>query len=580
MHSNDTLVDFLVDEGFLKTPRIIDAFRAIDRADFVLPEYQGEAYGNYPLPIGHGQTISQPLTVAFMLELLESKPGERILDIGAGSGWTTALLAHIVRGSQKGILRQAQEISPKTEDILPERSRGTTDQGNVVAIERIPELCEFARQNLVKSDFNRGKSDFTHVIEFHCQDATRDIPDGSYDKIIAAASASKEIPDSWRRALKVGGKIVAPVGGSIWLFTKVSEDEWDEEEFPGFTFVPLVRDKSKIKNQKSKLQIKNKKYLLYSFLLFTLLFLIFTYEVYLPHPASVEEKTVVIASGLGSRKIGALLKQEGVIRSKWTFVAYVSLRGEASLLKPGVYEFTNAAIPAIARDLVAGENAEVTLVIPEGWTNRDIAELLEKEGVMPAEEFLAYLNDLHFEGYLFPDTYRVFRHADAKDIADTMRENFERKLTPELQTEITRQKKSIEQIVIMASLIEREVRSEEDRALVSGILWKRLEADMPLQVDATITYIKNQESIRQLADKNQGNGKISIADTKIDSPHNTYLYKGLPKGPIGNPGLSAIRAAIYPKNSPYWYYLSSPDGATIYSRTLAEHNRAKERYLR
>jgi len=113
--------------------------------------------------------------------------------------------------------------------------------------------------------------------------------------------------------------------------------------------------------------------------------------------------------------------------------------------------------------------------------------------------------------------------------------------------------------------------SDEDRALVSGILWKRIEIGMPLQVDATITYIKNQGP----RTKNQGNGKILLADTKIDSPYNTYRYRGLPKGPIANPGMSAIRAAIYPKESSYLYYLSTPEGKTIFSRTLEEHNIAR-----
>ena len=128
--------------------------------------------------------------------------------------------------------------------------------------------------------------------------------------------------------------------------------------------------------------------------------------------------------------------------------------------------------------------------------------------------------------------------------------------------------------IIMASLIEREVVSEEDRRLVSGILWKRLDAGIPLQIDATLVYIKNQES----GVRNQGN-TISAKDKKTDSPYNTYLYRGLPAGPISNPGLSAIKAAISPKESPYFYYLSTPDGRTIFSQTLEEHNLAKAKYL-
>lgn len=121
----------------------------------------------------------------------------------------------------------------------------------------------------------------------------------------------------------------------------------------------------------------------------------------------------------------------------------------------------------------------------------------------------------------------------------------------------------------MASLVEKEVKTLEDKKLVSGVLWKRLENGMPLQVDATISYITGKK-----------NAKILIADTQIDSPYNTYKYRGLPLGPISNPGLDSIVAALYPQESSYWYYLSTPEGQTIFSRTLDEHNQARAKYLK
>jgi UPF0755 protein len=543
-----------VKEGHLKTPRIQEAFRAIDRADFILPESQSNAYRNYPLSIGHNQTISQPLTVALLLELLAPEPGENILDIGSGSGWTTALLAHTVGAG-----------------------------GRVVGIERIPDLCSFGKKNISKY-FDESRA------RIACVDGFPGFEEGApFNKILAGAAADADIPGAWRRQLKVGGKIVAPIGNSVWVFTKRSETTWDEKEIPGFSFVPLVHDKTIGSQNKGSTKavvsesLKNKRaYVALVFAFLAIGFLI--NEIYLPFRFQ-EEKTIVIPSGLGSRRIGELLKNSGVIRSKWLFVTYVSLRGDASRLKPGRYTWQSTSLHSVAGDLARGGANEFTMVVPEGWRAEDIALYLDRNKIITSSDFLEYISTEHaifkefnflndkpagvgLEGYLFPDTYRVFTHSESSDIVEKMLTNFDKKLTVDLRNEIVRQGKTIFEIITMASLIEKEVVSDDDRALVSGVLWKRLEAGIPLQVDATIVYIRGLRSSR-----------VSLEDTLVDSPYNTYKYLGLPSGPIANPGLSAIRAALDPQKSPHLYYLSTPDGETIFSRTLEEHNIAKAKYL-
>ena len=209
-----SLIDSLIQEGWLKTPEIIEAFFEIKRADFMPKDMKNLAELNEAVPIGYGQTISQPLVVAFMIEQLQPQAGEKILDVGSGSGWTTALLAHIVG---------KKPASP-------------SGGGKVIAIELVPELKEFGEKNVAKYNFIKKG-----IAEFICTDASKGYEkEAPFDKILASASASK-MPQAWREQLKVGGRIVCPVRSSIWVFIKKSEKEFEEIEHPGFVFVPLIQ---------------------------------------------------------------------------------------------------------------------------------------------------------------------------------------------------------------------------------------------------------------------------------------------------------------------------------------------------
>lgn len=206
MSTLNTLITSLQRSAVLVTPSIIKAFEHVDRMDFVKNEHKSSAYQDRPLPIGYGQTISQPTTVAFMLERLEVEKDEEVLDVGSGSGWTTALLAYLV-----------------------------TPSGSVVGVERIPELVKFGQVNLSKYDYEHARIE-------QAGDKLGWEKDAPYDKILVSAAA-QEIPQELIDQLKVGGSMVLPVKSSIYKITKTSDKKHEIQKFYGFSFVPLVQDR-------------------------------------------------------------------------------------------------------------------------------------------------------------------------------------------------------------------------------------------------------------------------------------------------------------------------------------------------
>ncbi len=312
------------------------------------------------------------------------------------------------------------------------------------------------------------------------------------------------------------------------------------------------------------------------------------------NPSSQELIEFNIEKGQGARAIASNLKGEGIISNTLFFNYYVLQDKSANSLQAGKYELSpSMTIRQIAAkfkegDVVADPGIKIT--IPEGYKTSEIEELLISSGFLFKESELqeavgisaplareifglGFLSDLPpratIDGFLFPDTYFFEQDSQLNSIVGKMLLNFNEKIPDATRVKIKARGKNLYEVVIMASLLEKEVRTLEDMKLVSGVLWKRMEIGMPLQVDATLAYITGNKT-----------GEITNEDKLIDSPYNTYKYRGLPPTPIANPGLNAITAAIEPEVSNYLYYLSAPGGETVFSETLEEHNENKAKYLR
>lgn len=280
--------------------------------------------------------------------------------------------------------------------------------------------------------------------------------------------------------------------------------------------------------------------------------------------------TVHVVRGMAASEVAQVLADANVVAHPALFRIFLRVTAQSENIRIGLYKFDSAEnVFLVAYRLVAGEYgippARITFI--EGVTNREAAA--QVAAALPdisADAFLSAAAGQ--EGYLFPDTYFFQPGIQAEAIVATMRENFETKMES-LSGEYTSTERTRAEIVTMASIIEKEARTIEDKHIVSGILWNRIKLGMPLQVDAVFGYIFNRPTYSP-----------TPSDLQVKSPYNTYLHRGLPPGPIDNPGLDSLRAAIAPAQTKYLYYLTGNDGLMHYATTYAGHQANLRKYLR
>jgi len=331
----------------------------------------------------------------------------------------------------------------------------------------------------------------------------------------------------------------------------------------------------------------------------------------LPYPlfsgAPAERTAFMIEKGESLGAVAHSLADQNLVMSRYLFVAYAIFTGQERKFQAGEYIIPpRVSIRGLVTTFAEGRGAseDITVTVPEGTNLADLGRILSKSGLpVKTEDFLGP-DMLKLEGYLFPDTYRFqksqilnpksqtpkeselptgqansngqnLEQQSIGEIIGKMRKNFEEK-TADLFKNLGAEK--IRRTIIIASILEKEVKNQRDMKLVAGIIERRLSKNMPLEIDATVTYGVCEPKF--LAGKYCDVSMASIIDNiKVGTPYNTYANKGLPAGPISNPGLATIEAALNPEKSDYLYYLSAPDGTTIFSKTAAEHTRARAKYL-
>lgn len=302
-------------------------------------------------------------------------------------------------------------------------------------------------------------------------------------------------------------------------------------------------------------------------------------------PTKAGEKTIEVKQGQTTSQISETLERANLIKSRTAFEWHVRLNKIASRFKSGDFQLSGDKRATEIAIALTETPMKKRLTIKEGQTQEEIASRLDEQGVFSKKEFsdlkaadfdYGFLRglpkDANLDGYIFPETYELPREeTTAADLAKVFLTQFEKELTENLQDDLKQGDRSLRDTVIVASIVEKEVRSDADRRVVAGIMYKRLRENISLGADATIYYGLDKPFTEPLTKQ----------DLDSDNPYNTRKFKGLPPGPIGNPGLSSLKAAANPEESEFFYYLSEPkDGKTIFAKTLEEHEANIRKYLR
>lgn len=289
---------------------------------------------------------------------------------------------------------------------------------------------------------------------------------------------------------------------------------------------------------------------------------------------------VQISPDATGRDIAFLLEQKGVIRSAFFFNGYARILGEGNRMQSGHYVLSQGlTIQEAMHALKNSREESVSVTVPEGYTVHQMAQLFQAAGIEGGDAFeqeasaygpLPYqygpvAASVKGEGFLFADTYELPLHATARQLCDRMYQRTDAMLTEDIRNRAKAKGMTLHALMTLASMVEREARFPEDQVPIASVMLKRLEIGMPLQIDATIQYILGEPK-----------AELTIADTRIDSPYNTYTHQGLPPGPIGSPGMGAIEAVLTAEPGEYLYYVAQADGHHVFTKSYEEHQTETE----
>lgn len=298
------------------------------------------------------------------------------------------------------------------------------------------------------------------------------------------------------------------------------------------------------------------------------------------YPIQIQNKSVVIPPRSNSIQVASILKENGIIKNEIYFLVIGQMFKVFHNIRAGEYSFgQRVSTWMVLRKLARGEITIYKITIPEGWTNLDIGNLMVQSGLVDRDKFFNLTNDANFiidsykfpknlEGYLFPDTYYFMKGTNTEEsIISQMLSQFKKKVIDKYGEEIKKNEYSIDRIIILASLIEKEAVTDFERPIIAGVFYNRLKRKMRLQCDPTVRYALGKFD-----------GRLTIGDLNVKSPFNTYIHTGFPPHPICNPGIASIVASLRPASVDYIYFVSKNDGTHYFAKSYEEHKEAKKKY--